>query len=559
METIRLLWVMVDSRFLGACLALFLAGASRTQDLQTRFDQRGIARLSYRGAVLVDLDSGVGDAFSVGGFKLGDKSGGWGANGKKAEWNAADQVLTWTWDWGSIRCRFEAPSKKDELRLKIAIENKSAQDLQEINVYPLGLMFPQLPSGFGAANYPQFRNNLQGPAVLEADYGSGAMVLANEDAKPLYVGLSPSGPANHYQIQIGTANDSSEGYLAKAVPLNRRVFAGKTEEFSVVLRFALSGTKAQVLAGDIFKSYGQAWPQTLKWDDRRPIGELFMTNPTTAPLSGASANPRNYTVAKGTDIRTPEGVATFRECVMRYAENAVRILKNMNAQGAIVWDLEGQQFPQPDTSYVGDPRQLAKLSPEMDSVADAFFKTFTSAGLKCGLTIRPQELDFSASTPVQKDVAAGQQSASLIVKMSYARKRWGCTIFYVDSNGGPLDATAPAVFGQVQKALPDVLVIPENTWPKDHAYTAPLASFTAPYKPLHTPAEVQAIWPHAFTVTYVGDAPNGDLKSNPKNPGQWAEFVSAVKKGDILTFRAWFDDSVLNRQVREIYAEAGRR
>jgi len=550
---------LTGSRILALWFFVLLIQAGRAQDLQTKFDQRGLVRLSYRGAVLVDLDAGLGDAFSVGGYKLGDKAGGWGANGKKAEWSAAERVLTWTWDWGSVACRFDVPLDKNEVRMRITVANESALDLHEINVYPLGLKFPQLPSGFGAPNYPQFRNNLDGPAVLEADYGSGLMVLADEDAKPLYVGLSPSGQANHYQIQVGTANDSSEGYLAKAVPVNRTILAGKTEQFSIVLRFGPPGTKSRDIAKDVLKNYGQAWPQILKWDDRRPIGELFMTNPTTSPISGESPNPRNYTVAKGIDIRTPEGVANFRKSVLAYAENSVRILKSMTAQGAIVWDIEGQQFPQPDTSYVGDPRQLAKLSPEMDGVADAFFKTFTDAGLKCGVTIRPQRLDSSSSTPVQKDVAGAQQAASLIEKMSYARKRWGCTIFYVDSDGGPLDATAPAVFAEVQKALPDILVIPENIWPKDHAYTAPLASFTAPYKPLHTPADVQAIWPHAFTVTYVGDAPNGDLKNNPKNPGQWAEFVRAVRSGDILSFRAWFDDSVLNRQVREIYAEAGRR
>ncbi|MFL6463288.1 MAG: hypothetical protein ACJ73N_02635 [Bryobacteraceae bacterium] len=100
-----------------------------------------------------------------------------------------------------------------------------------------------------------------------------------------------------------------------------------------------------------------------------------------------------------------------------------------------------------------------------------------------------------------------------------------------------------------------VLIIPENIWPKDYAYTAPLASYTAPYEPLHTPSDVLAIWPQAFTVTYLGDAPNHDLKHNERNPRQWQEFKEAVRRGDILTFRTWFDDEPLNSQVRELYRE----
>ena len=97
--------------------------------------------------------------------------------------------------------------------------------------------------------------------------------------------------------------------------------------------------------------------------------------------------------------------------------------------------------------------------------------------------------------------------------------------------------------------MPDALVIPENIWPKDYAYTAPLASFTAPYKPLHTPAEALAIWPRAFTLTYVGDAPGHSLK---KDPEMWKSLSEAVARGDVLNFRAWFDDQPLNNEVNEL-------
>jgi hypothetical protein len=100
-------------------------------------------------------------------------------------------------------------------------------------------------------------------------------------------------------------------------------------------------------------------------------------------------------------------------------------------------------------------------------------------------------------------------------------------------------------------------MIPENSWLKDSAYTAPLASYWLTSKPLHTSPDARSMWPQAITVTYIGDAPNHDLTNNPNNPNQWNEYVQAVRSGDILAFRAWFDDEPLNNQVKQIYQQAG--
>ncbi len=524
--------------------------------LQATFDARGLAHLSYDSVVLVDLDSSVGDAFGVGGYSLGGTSGS-GSAGYKAQWDAPSHTLTWSYGWGSVSSAFAIPPGVDTLDITITVHNTSAQSLDAIAVNPLGLMFPVLPAGWGAANYPQFHDNLDAPDLLVADFGSGLFVLADGDAQPLYLGFSPSGAADHYALVAGTLGSTSEGFLSTAVPVTRAVGAGQSATYALSMRFAPEGTDYHLLETDVVTTFARAWPQTLVWNDRRPIGELFVTNPTNTPIASSSPNPRNYTFAPNIDITTAQGLSAFQMAALTYASNAVTVLKSMNAQGAIVWDLEGQQYPQPNTSYVGDPSLLPMMAPEMDGVADAFFKTFTSAGLACGMTIRPQKLDLTVSPPNQDDVPIGAEAALMIQKIQYANQRWGCTIFYVDSDGGPDDATAPSTFQAVAQAIPGILIIPENIWSKDSAYTAPLASFTAPYKPLHTPADQRLIWPNALTVTYVGDAPNNDLTNNPANANQWNEFVQAVKGGDILSFRAWFDDEPLNGQVKQIYQAAG--
>ncbi len=63
-------------------------------------------------------------------------------------------------------------------------------------------------------------------------------------------------------------------------------------------------------------------------------------------------------------------------------------------QGIIIWDLEGQEFIQP-TTYVGDPRVLSQgYAPEMDATADQLFAVFRNAGLKVGITLRPNYLQW---------------------------------------------------------------------------------------------------------------------------------------------------------------------
>ena len=537
----------------------------------TTYDQHGLAKLSYNGIFLVNLEAGLGDPFQIWDYKLGGRPG---FGGSFSGWDAHSKTLTWSGNWGgSVRCHFSTPAGTENLVVAITITNPTAQNLSGVNIYPVGVQFPQLPNGFGAPNYPQFHNNVDAPSMITADYGSGMIVLADDDAKPLYLGFSPSGAANHYSIVVGTNNSGTFGFLTSATPVSRPIPPGKSDSYTFSLRFAPSGTNSRTIAGDVLTTFAHTWRQTFQWSDRRPIGELFMTRPATSWIPQTDSNPRNYTVAPNTNVHSSAGLAAFRQAVLAYASKAIQVLKNVGAQGAIVWDLEGQQSPQDGgtgtdhcggvpgkISYVGSPDSLSQVSPEMNSIADEFFKKFTDAGLKCGMTLRPQKLVLAGSQSYQDwcpSNNAGSATELLVQKAKYAYERWGCTLFYVDSDGGPNNSLSPEAWAAVNRALPNVLMIPENSWLKDSAYTAPLASYWATYKPLHTPSDARTMWPHAATVTYIGDAPNHDLLNNPKDPNQWYEYVHAVRAGDILAFRAWFDDEPLNRQVKQIYEQAG--
>ncbi len=154
---------------------------------------------------------------------------------------------------------------------------------------------------------------------------------------------------------------------------------------------------------------------------------------------------------RGLDVRGPEGIERFRHAALAYAARSIAILKQTGSQGMIVWDLEGEQYPH-KTTYIGDPRALGRLAPEADAVADEFFALFRAAGLRVGVTIRPQEFVSGA----QHDVA--DYDATLLRKLDYARGRWGATLFYIDSNGGPLWPAEAFRLRKLARLRPGVLL-----------------------------------------------------------------------------------------------------
>src|SRR5260370_11868744 len=81
------------------------------------------------------------------------------------------------------------------------------------------------------------------------------------------------------------------------------------------------------------------------------------------------------------------------------------------------------------------------------STVDAYFQRFRAAGLKVGVCIRPQQITMVDGKPVQ-GVADDEHAAELLKsKIESARKRWGCSLFYIDSTVGKTHlALSPTLF-----------------------------------------------------------------------------------------------------------------
>jgi hypothetical protein len=501
-----------------------------------QFTASGLASLKWNGTEML-----AAGAPSINWIGLIQPDGSWttGDNSPVTTANIADQTLTQKFAWGSITYTYT--TTQTQLFANVTIQNTSTTPIGEFIMQLAEIQFPSTPTQYDGSD-PMVAWNMGDPAIIATSFGTGTLDVTNEDvANPLMMGWPWSVDAGKttFPLLVLTGGDSM---LPSSFPfINRQVPAGGSLNFKIGFRFGPAGATNYELAGDIYQRFATTFPQTLKWTDHRPIAQLFL-----ASQNGTYANnPRCWFGDYQVDTTTPAGIATFQQRVLAYADSSIAICKAENAQAAITWDIEGEQFPQ-NTTYIGDPRLLSTLDPEMSAVVDAYFKKFINAGIRVGMCIRPQQLIVSGSGSTlgayQQEVA--DPGALMVQKMTYAYNRWGATVFYVDSNGAPDSPMDPKFFQAVAKALPNVLVIPEHA-------NMEYYSITAPYGQLNmgvtgTPPDVLWTYPQAFRVFTISDA---DVTDN------MTTLVNSVARGDVLFFRGWFGANE-NAQVQQIYQQA---
>ena len=568
-------WALALVTSACALILLIPRHAGAQPGLRLTYSSQGLQQLSYDDVVLEDLGSSPSDAFHIWHMKMTDLTGnvvssgqyGWGENNNGRTWDSMNHTWNYPFVWGSIQVQYVQTG--DMLDIKVTEINavNSGVILDGAVIFPLVLHFPQLPSGFGDPTYAQLAYNTTSPSTTLAAFGPAEVVAVVPDAsRPLYSGFQPAGPANAYTTLIsGTAPDG----LATFQPHNDRPVApGQTDTFTVSLRFASTGTPLASLAADAYQSWAATYPPQLNWTDRRIIGTVYLASSPQDNINqpaGYPNNPRRYfndSNPSDFDLRTASGLASFQSRILAQAQSNVANLRMLNAQGAITWDIEGEQYPQ-STSYVCSPDQIAAAAPEMESVVtdpnspyagmkldDAYFRTMRDAGFRVGVCIRPQHFTLNPDgSAEQVYLADSAVEAEMLRKMQYAHDRWGATLFYIDStveaDGTILDA---GLFQQAAAALPDSLLIPEESTPRHYAYSAPFQTFLF-HRDLGADPTVYNYYPKAFSANLINDV-------DPSILAQYREqLTQSVRNGDVLMVHADYWQAN-NSAIVQIYADA---
>jgi hypothetical protein len=452
-------------------------------------------------------------------------------------------TIATTYDWGTMNLKLQPV--ENGLRFDFCITNTSNETISRLHVN-LGSIpgFDEKTKGFFIAN------GFSSPLLATATDANGTVVLtAAKNSKPMEISFRNGKDNKTKEFQLETRIVlGGDAVAIDNVQLSRPLAAGATDSFSVDLLMGAAGTEPSALAKDLIDSYRQANPAQLKWEDRRPVLRLFFGG--GLPKDQATAN-----IKDPGSIKMPEPDQKFREHVLKRFAATVETVKAANAQGVILWDLEGETYPHA-TTYIGDPQLIRVLNPQMDLVIDDAMKIFKDAGIPTGITLRPSQVVYDAEKNSAKHKHEGYDPfEQLDAKVAYAKKRWGCTIFYVDTNFfwrpyGPEKKwesakLAPEMWKKLLAKYPDTLFIPEFASIADYPYVAGYGE--ADMGDYGTSSLIRSIWPDAFRVIVIEDADAYE---------QYDRFVAAVRgKNSLMTYS--FDPQGKNTvALQRIYKEA---
>jgi hypothetical protein len=463
-----------------------------------------------------------------------------GSTSGRAEFDAAQQRLTKTFPWGKVKINYAASENHATFTITTA-NTSDSETIQGLWFQPIVLRFPEKLKEYDGT-IPLLVHNVGQPGVITVSYGSGTLAVVSEDIdQQLMVGFPWALNRPESTIFPLTVNtDRVKSYPDSYPYINRPIAPGGTDQYRVTLRFGTAKMTEAKLAGDIYKKFSQTFPAQLRWTDHRPIGAVSLAS----VAQEWPHNPRGWFGDTNSDYVTPAGRAKLRERILSTADGAIEIMRQMDAQGAVTWDLEGQQFSHA-IGYVGDPRMLSAIAPEMDEIADEYIERFHRAGLRTGLLIRPQAFKLSDDKKTGTQDATADPAQLLIDKIAYAKKRWGVSLIYIDSNINPKDPNPidTAIIQKVAATFPDCLLIPEHSTLRYYAYSAPYKELRLGF--VSTPEMVRETYPDAFTSIYTADGPL-DLYHD--------DLAAAVKHGDSVIYRTWYADPQ-NEKIKTLYVK----
>ena len=551
---------------------LACCGGLAAADLQLELGSTGLERIAYGGAEL--LADAQPQIVSVHAENVETRDDGTlkrtyeelPLGETQPAFDSQAQAYVASYPWGAISLGYR--QEEDHLVIDLGIENRSERTIAGFKLRPVTIALPAVPREW--ENRPRHRiitSHDEFPMVGLHYQDTQVLACIETQDPPVSFGFrKPNGKETPTTtLEIGSSGQGVAPDLTLLPMGQARIPAGETGRWRFSLRFAPGDAAWSEQVPDVIEAFRERYPYVNQWEDRRPIGALFLKT-----HKAGSENPRGWFDLK-LDVSTPEGKQAMRDKLMDYTQRSIATMQQFDMQGGIVWNIEGAENPHPIT-YIGDPRMTKLLAPEMDEIADEMFAAFRDAGLRTGVCIRPTQLYFDdkkqqwrhgtgSHVPEVRDPLADDYEAvrpkevnhwefypfveRLSRKITYAQERWGCTLFYIDTNNywaptGPdrkfeSHLLNGEVWIELKKRHPDVLLIPElirESYGTHHSTWAACAA----YQELDmggrgTPGFVREIYPEAFSLLNISDGKRDELSQ---------AIIDAAASGDILLARGWF-------------------
>jgi hypothetical protein len=524
-----------------------LAGAAEVPDkLEVVLTANGLQRLVYGGHSFLrhPSDGALAPFARTPIFQKGQETRIDSSPVRTTKYDAPTMTLVQRYAWGLITATYDVQDTR--LDITLTVTNTTEEPLTSLNLQVARLTYPQVPTvsavGMGPSPFTGgsgAATATQRPPVVLVDYGTAALLVAGN---------------RHWEnFSAGVFFSEANGMINRAGVGLADIAPGQSKTAVLSLCFGDKGSTLRSLGGEFLDAYARVNPATLRWVDHRPIGKIFLASTGNGP-DRMTTNPNRWFMnATDVDVSTDEGKERFRERLLKYADGAIAALKQLGAQGGITWDPEGQRTGH---TYYGDPRIIPEIAPEMEyrgkselTTIDAYFKKYQEAGLRYGICIRPQRVSHQGNFWVQEELKSSRERlAELEAKLTCAKTRWGCTLFYIDSDY----AVTAGEYRELHARHPEVLLIPEWETPLHYAYTAPLQSFSHfGISNAQTPPSIRDLYPQAFIVTFADGAGNAPAAARDA-------LLAGVRGGDVLMVNGWYVTGDFET-IRALYREAQQK
>jgi len=313
-------------------------------NLQVQFAPDGLSSLKCSGSELL-----VEGRIDLQRLRVASGDIGQGFAKRSQKYDPTTHSIEQSYDWGKIKIVMN--QRGNQLLETVEVSNQGSTAITEIGLDLLHLQFPSVPRGTDWKNrYPMTRDRPDEFPVVLANWGTGRLAVCNEDlARPVNFAVWPL-QGQPYAIWLWFNKSPIDSGQKRSATISIRLAGGDADEWSI--------------AKDVLQQYAQQYPSQLNWSDRRPIGSAFLST----SVAGYVKSPRGWFMDPAVDVESPAGLAKFKVELNKYEDQVLDNCKMMNAQGVIVWDIEGQEMPHA-TSYLADPRMLSNAAPEMEPLA----------------------------------------------------------------------------------------------------------------------------------------------------------------------------------------------
>jgi len=176
-------------------------------------------------------------------------------------------------NWGTVTVAYEA--KPDRLDFNVTVENNSDSVIELVSLQLLEIKLPseaqvERPSA-SIMGWCLSDCNVGGPDLRRGVYDGGQVVwLSCQPNRPMRQRLESAGE-NKLILTAAAGSEKGGTGVYNDVWDSRPIKPGGSDTYKLSLRFAAGDASPYTVAEDVFRAFGEAFPQILRWPDRRPI------------------------------------------------------------------------------------------------------------------------------------------------------------------------------------------------------------------------------------------------------------------------------------------------